>query len=330
MSAPAAAVQLGAATFCGTVEDDPTTGGGSADGDEGERGDSDDRGQRGDTDSDDGGGAARPSVDAMTPRRCFLDAHLAHQPAVLVEVGTTVEGDPVVAVHRTDVHGGYDALHDGTRDRYGPGTWAALVCSGLASPPSGPTPQPADRFVVDGCSGDDVPPESLQVLAGTLTPPAWFSERAPLPLCGVVLDGTAPPTGARGCFRAAVQRGERAELAYRLHDGEGRTAYWVRSLGPDGIEVIERHQPPTGTRLDLDRATTTTTPTPTSATDDSTATHHTGGPSDNTGGPSSDAGGPTWSRYRCDRIDLGATPTDPAPLPRHPTEGCTLLARRPA
>lgn len=179
--------------------------------------------------------------------RCFLDAHLARIPAVVVDSTHTDEGDPIVTVHRTSAEGDYDYLVDATRDAFGSGRWERGTCDlvgyrgdrGLFVVP----------FDVDGCNetvqlgeGDAVP-----ILGPMPAVPDWFGPREPLELCGVELSiDDGDPLG-RLCFSNAAAAGEPAELVYVSTGDEGESVVlWYRSIGEGRVEVIERQIPDDG------------------------------------------------------------------------------------
>lgn len=94
--APEAAVTLGAATWCGW----------------------------------EGIGLTQHRHDDPAAARCFVEAHLAGEPAlVLIEAGTN-EGDPLAFVYRTE-SGVATQYVDATRDPLGSGAWSSGVCGGL-------------------------------------------------------------------------------------------------------------------------------------------------------------------------------------------------------
>ena len=66
-------------------------------------------------------------------RGCLLDAQAAKTPAVLVEVGTTTEGDPIVVVWRVLSDGTVAVFTDASRDSFGPASkgWTLQRCGRL-------------------------------------------------------------------------------------------------------------------------------------------------------------------------------------------------------
>jgi hypothetical protein len=66
-------------------------------------------------------------------RGCLLDAQAAQSPAVLVDVGTTTEGDPIVVVWRVLSDGTVAVFTDASRDSFGPASkgWDIQRCSSL-------------------------------------------------------------------------------------------------------------------------------------------------------------------------------------------------------
>lgn len=101
-AAPLAAVDDTGATFCGTADVRTTT------------------------------GTIAPAADAANgvAMRCFATHAQDTRAADLVEVFTTVEGDPIVVVWRTA--GGTTVMHtDSTRDAFGSGTWSSQPCSSV-------------------------------------------------------------------------------------------------------------------------------------------------------------------------------------------------------
>jgi hypothetical protein len=106
--APRDAVALAGATFCGTTALEP----GEFQGD--------------------------PESPAETAARaCLLDAQTALRPAVLVDVSTTTEGDPIVTVWRTLTDGTAASFVDTTRDDFGPKQWILQPCPDPATPITG-------------------------------------------------------------------------------------------------------------------------------------------------------------------------------------------------
>lgn len=64
-------------------------------------------------------------------QQCLLAAHTAGRAAVYVVAETTIEGDPVVSVYRTE-SGAATLYADATRDRFGSGRWETVACQSLA------------------------------------------------------------------------------------------------------------------------------------------------------------------------------------------------------
>ena len=66
-------------------------------------------------------------------RGCLLDAQAAKTPAVLVDIGTTTEGDPIVAVWRVLSDGTVAVFTDASRDSFGPASkgWTLERCERL-------------------------------------------------------------------------------------------------------------------------------------------------------------------------------------------------------
>jgi hypothetical protein len=101
-AAPLAAVQDTGATFCGTADQRTTT------------------------------GTISPAADATNGAGmgCFATHAQETSAADLIEVFTTVEGDPIVVVWRTT--DGATVMHtDSTRDAFGSGTWSTQTCSSV-------------------------------------------------------------------------------------------------------------------------------------------------------------------------------------------------------
>jgi hypothetical protein len=95
-----------------------------------------------------GGGAPNeaPTVSPALPRQCLLDAHAEAQPAVLVEVAVTVEGDPYIRVVRTLSDGTVALFEDATRDAFGSGGWHRYDCERLATTDYRGAPLPDSGF----------------------------------------------------------------------------------------------------------------------------------------------------------------------------------------
>ena len=75
--------------------------------------------------------AAAP-VDVAT-RQCFLDHVASATAADMVEVNTTVEGDPIVMVWRAADGGSSVVFTDSTRDAFGSGEWFRQACMSLST-----------------------------------------------------------------------------------------------------------------------------------------------------------------------------------------------------
>jgi hypothetical protein len=101
-SAPEYAVSPSNAEFCGTADMTQTT------------------------------GAAAP-VDVVATRRCFLDHVTSATAADMVEVNTSVEGDPIVMVWRAVDGGSSVVFTDSTRDAFGSGEWFRQACTSLST-----------------------------------------------------------------------------------------------------------------------------------------------------------------------------------------------------
>lgn len=189
---------------------------------------------------------------AEVERRCFLDAHLANVPAVLVELQVTVEGDPVVTVHRTTSTGAYTLAVDATQDSFGSRDWYAYACDRLTTRvPGAPEALTPVTFSPSGtCTDVEGRPDASTVPSLGPAPdvPRWFSDRPDLPLCGIDVRIEDNDREHRSCFRQAVAAGTPAEFAYTSTGDEGEMgAFWYRSLGPSDIEVFERQLPQPGT-----------------------------------------------------------------------------------
>jgi hypothetical protein len=118
-AAPASAVGLGDAKFCGTETRSiaPTT------------------------------------VANEAGRQCLLDAFDAREPAVFVVVQYTVEGDPIVTIYRSRSDGTIDEFVDSTQDKFGAREWRSASCRGIrTTPPSGSAASPLYDFATKGCS----------------------------------------------------------------------------------------------------------------------------------------------------------------------------------
>lgn len=101
-AAPLAAVDDTDATFCGAADQRTTT------------------------------GTIAPATDAANGNAmgCFATHAQEGSAADLIEVFTTIEGDPIVVVWRTS--GGATTMHtDSTRDAFGSGTWSTQTCSSV-------------------------------------------------------------------------------------------------------------------------------------------------------------------------------------------------------
>lgn len=186
----------------------------------------------------------RPDLTAgEVERRCFLDAQLAHVPAVLAELQVTVEGDPVVMVHRTTSTGAYTLSVDYTRDSFGDGNWHTSVCERVTTR----FPQAVSPVLfmgVDCTDIEDSPDVTVPPLGPAPDVPQWFTDRTDLPLCGIDVRIEDNDREHRSCFRQAVEAGSPAEFAYTSTGDEGEMgAFWYRSLGPSDIEVFERRIP---------------------------------------------------------------------------------------
>jgi len=64
-------------------------------------------------------------------QQCLLTAHTAGRSAVYVVAETTIEGDPIVQVYRTE-RGVATVYFDATRDAFGSGRWETVQCQSLA------------------------------------------------------------------------------------------------------------------------------------------------------------------------------------------------------
>lgn len=97
-AAPQAAVEPNGATFCGTADlrRVPT-------------------------------GPSAPDETSGRAMRCLVDHAQADTDADLIEMFTTVEGDPIVVVRRTSA-GTTTMFTDSTRDHFGSGTWHEQDC----------------------------------------------------------------------------------------------------------------------------------------------------------------------------------------------------------
>ena len=144
-----------------------------------------------------------------TGRRCLLDAHLAGLPAVFVAMSATDEGDPVVTVVRTERDGTGAVFTDESRDRYGGNArgWRTDPCSRLTTRfPHAPEPPPPTWFQ---CA----PGVALTTPTSDVAPD-WFRARGVLPLCGYDVRIEDNGQAHRVCFRDAVASGAPAEFAY--------------------------------------------------------------------------------------------------------------------
>jgi hypothetical protein len=97
-AAPPAAVEPTGATFCGTADRRRVA-----------------------------TGLRVPDETSGRAMRCFVDHAEADTDADLIEVFTTVEGDPIVVVRRTAA-GTTTMFTDSTRDHFGSGTWHEQDC----------------------------------------------------------------------------------------------------------------------------------------------------------------------------------------------------------
>lgn len=193
-------------------------------------------------------GLADEDTDAESrSARCFIDAHLARVPAVLVETYGTVEGDPIVVLHRSRSDGTYDQLVDSTRDAFGSGTWGYNECDRLTTSfPDAPEALPPQQFMgAEPCRYDELLVDVPALVTGSVAPmPSWFADRAALPLCGVAVRIEDVDLDQRQCFADAVAVGDPAEFAYVSFGDEGEAAArWYRSLGDGTFEMITHWLP---------------------------------------------------------------------------------------
>ena len=162
--------------------------------------------------------------------RCFVDMHLASVPAVLTDrAGQRVLRSPALGTSQwLDTRS--ETVHE-----------CDILDISLVGPP-----------------GSDAGPTFAQTCYSTMalasvvrdghtsassSVPDWFTDRAPLPLCGVEIRAVHPEQ--RACFRFAAAAGGPAELvvADLVIDYGLSTVQWFRSLGRgNGFEVIERTQ----------------------------------------------------------------------------------------
>jgi hypothetical protein len=86
-------------------------------------------------------------------RRCFLEGNAAGRPVVFVLFQTSVEGDPIVTIYRSDAAATVEVFYDATRDTFGSGTWEHQRCTGVTTEfPDAVVPLPAHFFEATGCS----------------------------------------------------------------------------------------------------------------------------------------------------------------------------------
>lgn len=180
--------------------------------------------------------------DDTTTRRCFLDAHLARYPAVMLDTN-----NEAITVFKTRVDGGIEFVATAK----GPQTereWAFQVCERLSTRPPSASDDPTAWEAVN-CQ-QSTPPEMIT----RPQPPEWFLSRTEVPLCG--LEATVEQDRAdrnRQCFVDAYGAGRSAEFAF---SGTSQSpdisyvTYWFRVIGPNQIDVIARQEsrswPPVG------------------------------------------------------------------------------------
>ena len=86
-------------------------------------------------------------------RRCFLEGNAAHRPVVFVLSQTSVEGDPIVTIYRSDDTGRIEVLIDATRDKFGSGKWERQHCNSVTTKfPDAQVPLPPYSFDATGCA----------------------------------------------------------------------------------------------------------------------------------------------------------------------------------
>jgi hypothetical protein len=93
-----------------------------------------------------GGPIEASTASPVLARQCLLDAHVEAQPAVLVEVTVTVEGDPIVRVVRALSDGTVALFEDATRDTFGSGGWHRYGCQRLVTTDYREFPLPDSGF----------------------------------------------------------------------------------------------------------------------------------------------------------------------------------------
>lgn len=180
---------------------------------------------------------------------CLLDAYLAWQPAALVTVATSVEGDPVATVYRTDATGTLHMFQDATRDRFGSGTWRRQECRWLSASPTGTDGSVVLALEPDVCSNPT--PDGLDPREWTAPDfgtrevlPPWARASGELVRCGLVDTNQGATEAQRQCFAEAIFDDVARELATITHDDTGvTTVRWYR-IGDTGlIEVVGRSYP---------------------------------------------------------------------------------------
>lgn len=183
------------------------------------------------------GSLEESGIDENT-RRCFLDRHIAAQPAVFVESFPTTEGDPIVIVWKSLADGTVRLHTDSTRDTYGSGSWESTACGRLTTRfPRAPEPLPPAYF---GCDDDSIAGVDQGLDMPSAPMPDWVTQREMLPLCGYEVRISDRDIAGRTCFADAVSNGSPAEYAHVSLGDEGeRSTRWFRAFGDGTFEVIE-------------------------------------------------------------------------------------------
>jgi hypothetical protein len=209
-SAPAAAVTLGDAVFCGS--ENPAL------------------------------SAYADGVRNIEARRCFFDRYLARDPVVFVHKVWSPEATSVLNVWRAGRDGNVRWFVDSTLDAFGSGDWQEILCGRLST--TIPTYldvlslefrcQPAtEESVAEMEKVQGWPDDPRREL------PREFRERTVLPSCGYVVLVEDAHEQQAACFQAAVANGAEAELAYVFRD-DVRSARWFRVRESGVVEMYEQ------------------------------------------------------------------------------------------
>jgi hypothetical protein len=80
---------------------------------------------------------------------CYRNRATAGQPTELITVGYTIEGDPVLTIHRLMPDGREIFFADATQDKFGAMAWVMIECDQYQEPGSGDD-RCADRVELEG------------------------------------------------------------------------------------------------------------------------------------------------------------------------------------